>query len=71
MEMGEKGQILKADDRVYLSHFYYSERNIENRITTLSSGTPGISEKEIKSIKVKTGFYSEEQLGAIINSLRE
>jgi exodeoxyribonuclease V alpha subunit len=70
MEMGEKGQIIKADERVYLSHFYYSERNIENRITTLCGGTPGISEKEIKSIKVKTGFYSEEQLGAIINSLR-
>jgi exodeoxyribonuclease V alpha subunit len=68
--MEEKGQIKKVAERVYLSHYYYSERNIENRITALYSSVSNISEKEIKSIRIKTGFYSEEQLGAIINSLK-
>ncbi len=70
LELEEKGQIKKAEDRIYLSHYYYSERNIENKISAMCASAPDISEKEIKSIKVKTGFYSEEQLSAIINSLK-
>jgi exodeoxyribonuclease V alpha subunit len=66
----EDHQLLKiVNDKVYLLHYYLAERNIEYKISALCGCTSELTEKELKSVRLKTSYYSDEQLGAIRNSL--
>jgi exodeoxyribonuclease V alpha subunit len=67
-EMQEENKINIIGEKIYLSHFYDAERNIENRINALCGCSSKFSEKELQSVRLDTG-YSDEQLEAIRNSL--
>ncbi|MDR3665750.1 MAG: ATP-dependent RecD-like DNA helicase [Ignavibacteriaceae bacterium] len=68
-EMEDYGLLKIMNDNIYLLHYYQAERNIENKINGLCTGTSEFMEKELNSVRMKSGYYSEEQLGAIRNSL--
>jgi exodeoxyribonuclease V alpha subunit len=68
-EMEDYGLLKIVNDNVYLLHYYLAERNIENKISALCECTPELTEKELNSVRLKTGYYSDEQLKAIRNSL--
>ena len=68
-EMEDYGLLKILNEKVYLSHYYRAERNIENKISALYSGSSVFSEKELNSVRLKPGYYSDEQVGAIRNSL--
>jgi exodeoxyribonuclease V alpha subunit len=68
-EMEDYGLLKIANDNVYLMHYYQAERNIEYKITELCGGASEFTEKELNSVRLKPGYYSHEQLGAIRNSL--
>ena len=68
-EMEDYGLLKIANDNVYLMHYYEAERNIEYKITKLCGGSSEFTEKELISVRLKPGYYSHEQLGAIRNSL--
>jgi len=67
-EMEEQNLLNIIDEKVYLSHYYEAERNIENKIKALCTCSSEYKEKELKSIRLNPG-YSEEQLEAIRNSI--
>ena len=67
-EMEEANLLYIHDENIYLSHFYEAERNIEHKIKALCTCSSKLTEKELKTIRMDTG-YSEEQLEAIRNSL--
>jgi exodeoxyribonuclease V alpha subunit len=69
-EMEDDGLIKVKGDNVYLLHYYYAERNIENKIEIMYYGLSEFNEKDLKSIKLNIGYYSEEQLEVIRNSLK-
>ena len=68
-EMEDYGLLKIVNDNVYLLHFYLAERNIENKINELCGGTSEFTDKELNSVRLKPGYYSDEQLEAIRNSL--
>ena len=68
-EMEDYGLLKIVNDNVYLLHYYRAERNIEYKISELCGGSSEITEKELNSVRLKTGYYSDEQLQAIRNSL--
>jgi exodeoxyribonuclease V alpha subunit len=68
-EMEDNGLLKIANDNVYLLHYYRAERNIEYKIAALCGGTSEFTEKELNSVRLKPGYYSDEQIGAIRNSL--
>jgi exodeoxyribonuclease V alpha subunit len=68
-EMEDCGLLKIANDNIYLQYYYTAERNIEFRINELCSGSSEFTEKELNSVRLKPGSYSDEQLGAIRNSL--
>jgi exodeoxyribonuclease V alpha subunit len=68
-EMEDDGLLRIVNETVYLFHYYRAERNIEYKITALCGGSSEFTEKELNSVRLKPGYYSDEQLGAIRNSL--
>jgi exodeoxyribonuclease V alpha subunit len=68
-ELEEKGRVKIINENIYLSNYYHSERNIEYRLTALLNESSSVTEKELNSIKLKKGYYSDEQIGAIRSSL--
>jgi exodeoxyribonuclease V alpha subunit len=68
-EMEDHGLLKIVNENVYLLNYYMAERNIEYKISALCGCTSGLTEKELNSVRLKAGYYSEEQLGAIRNSL--
>ncbi|RJQ57721.1 MAG: ATP-dependent RecD-like DNA helicase [Stygiobacter sp.] len=68
-EMEDDGLIKIIGDNIYLTYYYHAERSIENKINVLLSTSCKLSQAQLDSIKLRTDFYSEEQLEAIRNSL--
>jgi exodeoxyribonuclease V alpha subunit len=68
-EMEEQRMLNIVEENVYLSHFYEAERNIECKIIALCEGTNEIPESKLKTLRLNSK-YSDEQLEAIRNSLR-
>lgn len=68
-EMEDDGLIKIIGDNIYLTYYYRAERSIENKINVLLSTSCKLSQAQLDSIKLRTDFYSEEQLEAIRNSL--
>jgi exodeoxyribonuclease V alpha subunit len=69
-ELEEEDKIKVINDNVYLLLYYNAERFIENKIEIMGGSLSGITDKDLKSIKLKTGYYSLEQLEAINDSLK-
>ena len=66
-EMEDHGLLKIVNETVYLLHYYLAERNIEYKISALCRCTSELTEKELNSVRLRTGYYSDEQLGAIRN----
>ena len=69
-EMEDSGLLKLENENVYLLYYYRAERNIEYKISALCGGYSEFTEKELNSVRLKPGYYSNEQLGAIRNSLK-
>ncbi len=69
-EMEEEGLICIKSECIYLYFYYHAERNIENKLEIINNGSTNLTEKELKSVRLDSKYYSEEQLEAIRNSLK-
>ena len=69
-EMVSEDLIIKKNEKIYLPPFYYAEVGITNKVKSLSLENKDISSLRIKSLRIKKGYFSEEQLEAIRKSLK-
>lgn len=68
-ELEEEELIFLNEENIYLTLYYYAEKSVEKKINDLNSLLNNFSKEEINRIIINPGYYSEEQIDAISNSL--
>ena len=68
-ELEKDKQIVIKDDKVYLSFLFYAEKNIEEKIKSLTRFFNPLKDSELKFLRIKPGRFSTEQIEAIRSSL--
>lgn len=64
-------EIIRHNDKIYLPALYYAEQGVENRIKKHLKAPVTLDKKRIRRLRLKSDFYSDEQLDAIRKSVRE
>ncbi|MEW6654799.1 MAG: AAA family ATPase, partial [Bacteroidota bacterium] len=68
-ELDQDGTLKVSGENIYLRYYYQAERSIECKIKDLLRTSCKLSQAQLNTIVLKTGYYSAEQLEAIRNSL--